>query len=341
MIPAVALLIATMLPDSAAAAPATGTWTETVFDSYTPLSGSAELSRRMLSPLTAERIHIALRNAHQRQSAQAIDIAGEKFVLHVPAREPAQGYALMVFVPPWEDARMPAQWIDAFDRHGMIFVSAAGSGNAANVLDRREPLALLAAHNVQQRYRVDASRVYVGGFSGGSRVALRLALGYPDLFRGVLLNAGSDPIGDAAIPLPPTALFRQFQQSTRVVYLTGGHDAEHLEQDARSRRSLQEWCVEDISIEKMPWSGHETADPAALGRALTALSVQPQRDAEKSAACQRRIDEQLAARTGAIENLIGRGARSEARAALQDLDARYGGLGAPPSIELWRQIEAN
>ena len=56
---------------------------------------------------------------------------------------------------------------------------------------------VLAAYNVMKRYAVDPQRVFVSGFSGGARVAMRLALAYPDLFRGALMDAGSDPIGDA------------------------------------------------------------------------------------------------------------------------------------------------
>ena len=61
------------------------------------------------------------------------------------------------------------------------------------------PLALLAYENIRRSHTLDANRVYVGGMSGGSRVALRVALAYPDVFRGALLNAGSDPIGDGAV----------------------------------------------------------------------------------------------------------------------------------------------
>jgi pimeloyl-ACP methyl ester carboxylesterase len=64
----------------------------------------------------------------------------------------------------------------------------------------------------------------VGGFSGGARVALRIALGYPDVFRGAILNAGSDPIGDSATPLPPRELFAGFQEEARLIYITGEKD---------------------------------------------------------------------------------------------------------------------
>jgi len=311
---------------------------DVVFESYTPLAGSAELLRRLLSPLTAWRVQRALNDTHQVPRAQAIDLAHEKFVLYVPPTQPSQGYALLVFVPPWEDAKVPQQWINAFDRHGMIVVSAANSGNDANVLDRREPLAVLAAHNVLQRYRIDPSRVYVGGFSGGSRVALRLALGYPDLFHAALLNAGSDPIGDAQIPLPPVPLFHQFQESTRLVYLTGKNDNEHLDQDARSRRSMQDWCVFDVAIKTMPWIGHEAADPTEFDRALTALTGD-RREADKLGGCRAHIETQLAAQLREVEDLIANNKSEQARAALSKIDARYGGLAAPRSIELAEKID--
>src|ERR1700719_615498 len=142
----------------------------------------------------------------------------------------------------------------------MIFVTAAKSGNAADVLNRREPLALLAAQNIMRRYPVDPQQVYVGGFSGGSRVALRIALAYADVFHRALLNASSDPLGNAEIPLPPPELLREFQESTRVVYVTGAHDGFNIAADVLSRKSLQEWCVFDLVSEAVPWAAHEVLD---------------------------------------------------------------------------------
>src|SRR4029077_12118401 len=89
----------------------------------------------------------------------------------------------------------------------------------------------------------------VGGFSGGSRVALKIALAYPDLFRGVLLNAGSDPIGDTEALLPPDDLFAQFQNSTRLVYVTGSADSPNIQLDSVSRDSMKAWCVFNTAVE--------------------------------------------------------------------------------------------
>lgn len=141
-----------------------------------------------------------LAQSGKRLGDQPVNLADEKFAVYVPAQKPTGGYALLVFVPPWNDARLPDGWGPVLDQYGVIFVTAARSGNDANVFGRREPLALLAEQNVARRYAVNQARVLIAGFSGGSRVAMRLALAYPDLFHGAILNAGSDPVGSRTIP---------------------------------------------------------------------------------------------------------------------------------------------
>jgi predicted esterase len=252
----------------------------------------------------------------------------------VPARPPPGGYSLLVFVPPWREAAVPRQWLSTLERHGVIYVSAANSGNEADVLDRREPLALLAAANIMQRYQVDPARVYVGGFSGGARVALRIALGYPDVFSGVFLDAGSDPIGSAEIPLPPADLFKRFQEATRLVYVSGGHDDFHLQQDKESQQSLESWCVFDLVTEDAAWTAHEVVDARALNRVLDDLEHRKAPPSNQLAKCRERIDTELAAQLHRVEELVGTGKSADAGAAVRKLDARYGGLAAPQSVAL-------
>src|ERR1700694_765343 len=158
----------------------TGLQSDVVFSESSPLSSSAEILHRLLSPLNAVQVSKRLAHSAVALRDQPIELAQERFTVFVPSHPPAQGYGLLVFVPPWQNAVLPRGWAAILDRRGVIFVSAANSGNEASILDRRDPLALLAAHNIMQRFRVDLERIYIGGFSGGSRVALRLALAYPD-----------------------------------------------------------------------------------------------------------------------------------------------------------------
>jgi len=265
---------------------------------------------------------------------QAIDLSNERFDVYVPPHPHAQSYSLLVFVSPWATGAVPPQWTSSLDHHDMIFVSAANSGNDANVIDRREPLALLAVQNIVNRYPVDPERVYIGGFSGGSRVALRLALGYPDVFHGALLDAGSDAIGNPHAPLPASPLFRQLQESTRLVYATGEHDDLHLAEDMASRQSLREWCIFDTVTVTIPWKGHELPNASSFDRALDSLVKPETPNANKLADCRARIDEELNARLKQAEDLIAGGSLGEARRSLEKIDAHYGGLAAPRSVDL-------
>jgi len=278
-----------MSPAGAQTAPA-GLRQDVVFTEYTPLSSLAELVRRLYSPSAALRLNEEAEHAGQTLRGQALDLATESYSLYIPdhARSPSEAYSLLVFIPPYPRAEVPRQWIPVLNRTNIIFVTAANSGNEAPPV-RREALALLAAHNVMGQYNVDPQKVYIGGFSGGARIALRLALGYPDLFRGALLNAGSDPIGTADVPLPPAALFKRFQESSRLVYLTGERDEENLAGDMGSRRSLDKWCVFDVVTQTEPRTPHQLADAFSLGRSLDALLGPRQPPSDKLDACRNRL----------------------------------------------------
>ncbi|OOG46895.1 hypothetical protein [Rhodanobacter sp. C01] len=333
-----AILLMPLLAVASDAPPVGSLQHDVVFTDYSPLSRSSELVRRLLSPLNALGVsQLSMRPGHAIRE-QPLDLALEKFVVYVPSHVPPHGYALLVFVPPWQEAAVPSSWIPPLDRHGMIYVSAGNSGNDADVLDRRVPLALLAAYNIMQKYPVDPQHIYVGGFSGGSRVAERIALGYPDLFHGALLLAGSDPIGTAQLSLPPATLFLQFQDTTRLVYLTGQNDEDHLDMDTRSKQSLREWCVFHLDTVSAPWSGHEVVAPGPLNHALDLLDKPAQPDAGKLADCRARIDKHLSDQLQQAESLLANGKSDAARTLLDKVDVRYGGLAAPRSIKLAEKI---
>jgi len=320
---------------SVPAAPApTGLQQDLVFSDYGPWSVSSELMRRLLSPLAVAEVQESLARSHERLVEQSLDLSTERFVLYVPPRAPPHGYGLLVFVPPWQDARLPAGWDAVLDHYGMIYVSAARSGNDENVIGRREPLALLAAYNVLHRYPVDAEHVYVGGFSGGSHIAMRLALAFPDVFRGALLNAGSDALGTGVPPLPPADLLARFQESSRLVYVTGEHDGTRLAMDTDSQQSMRRWCMFDLDAEVTRGASHELASPAALTGALRELLMRSSRDPQKLARCRADISQALAAQLQKAQSLVDGGKREDAQKLLREIDRRYGGLAAPKSVEL-------
>lgn len=310
------------------------------FSRYGSLAQSSEILGRVFTPLTLADIRRDLARTGKSLSETPLDLAAESFLVFVPSQKPPGGYGLMVFVPPWEKAQLPGGWGPVLDQAGMIFVTAARSGNSQDIVSRREPLALIAAGNMLAQYDIDRARVFVAGMSGGSRMALRLALAYPDLFHGALLNSGSDVIGTIYEPLPPAPLFRQFQTGTRLVYVTGDHDAANLETETRSRRSLRDWCVSDTGTIRMTFTGHEVAPASVLKHALDMLLAPDHPDPAELADCRTQVEADVTAKLDQVETRIASGRRDEAKSLLKDVDAKFGGLAAPRSLELSRRLSA-
>jgi predicted esterase len=329
----VAGLLASLCPTLTAGAPS-GLKTDVTFSDYPRLAEASRLIDRLASPLTAREIERSLSASGKSLDEHTLALSAEVFTLHVPPRPPPGGYGLLVFVPPWNDARLPAGWDAVLDRFGVIFVSAAGSGNDANVLARREPLALIAARNLARLYPINPAHVYVGGFSGGAHVALRLALAYPDVFTGAILDAGADPIGDHDAPIPSPELFARFQSATRLFLVTGSQDQARLNMDTDSLSSLARWCVGGAVADQIANAGHQIADPATLATALRVLQLPVKIAARRQAACRAGIDKDLAKAFSGVEAFAAAGRLAEARKALIALDARFGGLAAPKSVEL-------
>ena len=203
-------------------------------------------------------------------------------------------------------------------------------------MDRRQPLALLAAENVMRRYSVDPERIYIAGFSGGARVALRLALGYPDLFRGAILNAGSDSIGSLQVPLPPRELLLKFQNSVRIIYVTGAADTHRHNLDPASMGSMRRWCVFNVRDHAEPFAGHDVAGGAAMFWAFIALRQASHPDPDRLAACRSSIGADLKLRLHQVESLLESRRQDDARRLLTQIDAEYGRLAAPSSFDLGR-----
>ena len=179
---------------------APGLHRDVVFSEYAAPSENREILRRMLTPLAFAQMEKVVARSGKSLQTQPLDLKDERFTVYVPATPPPPaGYGLLVFVPPWDDARLPDGWSSILDARGIVFVTAAQSGNEQGVVNRRAPLALLAEENTVRRYRIDPARIYVGGFSGGSRVAMRLALAYPDIFTGASGKTGSHGAAEWAV----------------------------------------------------------------------------------------------------------------------------------------------
>jgi predicted esterase len=315
------------------AAPQPGQTAQVTFTDYPALARNSEIVRRTLSPLSQEIIRRRLAASRTAMAEHSVDLTKARFVVYLPSRRPAAGYGLIVFVPPSDDAKLPSGWAAVLDRSGFIYVSATASGNDQAVLTTRIPLALIAAGELLQRYEIDPARIYVGGFSGGSRTALRIALAYPDVFHGVLLNAGSDPIGEPPDILPPADLFSRFQAS-RVVFVTGALDLSARASDANSAQSMSSHCVFNVRTIVVPATGHAVAASAVFSDALDSLQRDSPREQGRLEACRAAFTARLGGAVSEARALVAAGRGVAARTRILALDRSFGGLAAEQIIDL-------
>ena len=341
---AVPWLVGALLACTAASACATGgpVQRDLVFEHASPLAEPAVVFERMTSPLRAAAMRArteASRAGSGPDPWPALDLAGERFGMFVPAGPaPSAGLGVIVFVPPWEGHDLPAAWLPVLQRHGFVLVTAGRSGNSQEVGARRIPLALAAYESVRRRYPIDAARVHVAGFSGGSRVALRIALAYPDVFRGAVLNAGSDPFGSGDMPLPGPELFERFERGSRLAFVSGAFDAPAIAADRATLQSARNLCIANARRLVVAGGGHALADAGTFERALQALDA-PLADEGDQAACRARRMRTIAREAAQVTALLDAGKHKRAMQRLLELDTRWGGLARMASSELAARLE--
>lgn len=309
------------------------------FDLLHPLAAAPEFSRRVFSPTTHDRLERFQAHIGRRAIEHTVDLSEERFDLYVPARRPEQGYGVMVFVSPIPEWPLSRDWRKVLDRAGILWVAARRSGNEQNVYERRIPLALHALANVQARHPVDRERVYIAGFSGGSRTAIRIAAAYADLFTGALLMGGTKVIGEEDFAPPPVELMERLQTRMRIVHSTGREDMPNLRLDGRSAEALRERCVAGVYRINARGVGHALPDRRTLTRALARLDQAVGAD-ERSAqdACSAALGARIAADLDAIEAAIDRGDRAAAGMLLGAADLAWGGLAGPRLVAYARTL---
>ncbi|WP_166208527.1 PHB depolymerase family esterase [Cognatiluteimonas telluris] len=303
-------------------------------DVLSPLAASGEWASRLLSPVTQLRLKRFLERSGTGVEEQSIHPGEETFDLFVPRSPGSNGYGVMVFIWPGDEMKMPFSWRRQFEARHLIFIAARRSGNGQNVLQRRLPLALHGLEYARRHYPIDPERVYLGGFSGGSRVAQKLALGYPDVFGSLLLTGGSDSIGTAGFVPPDRERMRLFQRHTRIVFATGTQDLPNRTKDARTHASFADFCVRGVEDISPARSGHWVPEDRVMARVLRALETPVADDDAGFAECDRRLDARIHAGLDEVRRLQATGRGEDARDALIRVDDLYGGLAAPDSLRL-------
>ena len=151
-----------------------GEWSQIKFSESVPIGEPDQLKMRM----------------HSLEDPNPYDVSKESFDILVPkSYKKSDAHGLLVWVSPGNNVGLPKEWEKILADKKLIAIGARNSGNNRDVFDRMR-LALDANDNLRNLFTVDDRRVYVSGFSGGSRVASMLGVTYADMFTGALCFMG-------------------------------------------------------------------------------------------------------------------------------------------------------
>ncbi|MBA4015626.1 MAG: hypothetical protein C0483_00410 [Pirellula sp.] len=126
------------------------------------------------------------------------DSTRQRYELYVPRTvNPTKPTALVLFISAGNDPAGLAQWRTVCDATGMLFASPYGAGNSTNGPERTR-IVLDVLDDVRRRFAIDADRTYLGGFSGGARVACRIAFALPEYFGGVVPVCAAESLREEA-----------------------------------------------------------------------------------------------------------------------------------------------
>lgn len=174
--------------------------------------------------------------------------------LYVPETyDPGNPAGLMVYISPSVAGKIPEHWKAVMAASNLIWIGANSSGNRTRV-SRRATYAIFAPTVIARHYRVDASRVYVSGFSGGGRVASMVAPQYPQIFKGAIFICGVNPWVDH----DPAEL--EAAQANRYVFLTGRDDF-NRDETRSAYRSYRKAGAENVLL--MDIGGMDHRNPKA------------------------------------------------------------------------------
>jgi predicted esterase len=234
---------------------------------------------------------------HTAKDEGDYDLSKESFDVRVPDsyKPDDQGWGVIVWVSPMESGRVPRkEWLDLLDSHKFIWIGADNAGNNRAAWCRIG-LAIDAAYNLQQHYKIDPTRIYVSGMSGGSKIASLLGLAYPDVFAGGIYCCGVSyfkdieappPPGEQLAPgqrrvypkaclAPPLKLLNMTRQLSRHVLLTGEHDMNREPTQAMYEKGFKPDGFKHVTYLEVPDMGHQLPPAEWFEKALIAVDAKP------------------------------------------------------------------
>ncbi len=197
----------------------------------------------------------------------------DRCVIYCPSSyDGTEPYGVFLYISSG-NAVMRSDWHSVLDKHKLIAVSAdavgnyvKGGGKKVNPHPYRVSLSLDAMAVVERDYKIDPTRRYVCGTSGGGHMAFTVAALYPRLFKGAISSAAQSYLTNHF----PGFSIRDFKSGDRKkirwVVVSGSKDVNYnaiLETSKVWKKNRLNYRFIDI-----PGMGHDIPAADALEKAL-------------------------------------------------------------------------
>ena len=240
----------------------------------------------------------------------------QRYELFLPMRYNAKSsWPVVVFISPGNQPSGRAAFREACTSLGVIFASPYDAGNSCPG-PRRVRIVLDVLDDVRRRFNTDVDRTYIGGFSGGGRIACLIAFALPEYFGGVIpVCAAGDLRGESW-------LRRRCIDRLSVALVTGERDFNRAEIERFRGPMLQ-----DVGVRTRWWvktgMGHGLPDGATLVEVLKWLN--------ESAAQRRELARVTPSTRAPVRKSVDRGGQArqllaEAEKLVGDRASAYDGL---------------
>lgn len=170
---------------------------------------------------------------------------------------------LIVFISPGNRGMGLDSFRKVCDEKKLIFASPHNVGNDTP-FRKRVRIVLDVLDELRRQHAVDAERTYIGGFSGGGRVACAIGFALPEYFGGVL------PVCAAGDLREESWLRRRVIDRLSVAHLTGDGDFNRGEVE-RFRGSMLAGVGVRSKVWVAPKTGHAVPPPAVIEKTVSWL----------------------------------------------------------------------
>jgi len=170
---------------------------------------------------------------------------------------------VVVFVSPTDSGKPPDGWLELLQQRRLSWVAAEDFGNRQPSA-QRVLVAVMGLSLAQRSTTLDRKRIYIGGMSGGGRIASMTATRFPQMFSGGLYIVGAN------FWMPDDAKLKQLAAQNRYVFITGNEDFNHLDMKSVYSRYRKKGLNSSLLMDIHDY-GHEYPDVEQLGQAIAFL----------------------------------------------------------------------